>query len=136
MEVRLVADQHDGQAKTAKYSELARGRRRDLLHFARDVQQLLVDQFHHLEGLRTGDAVHQHVTVDVYAVLRGEYGILVLSGRVHQLQLVVLVVHPSGLGECWAEVRLGFWVLDSGVTHCFLSWGRTNRRTVPPRTGC
>lgn len=71
----------------------------NVLSLSHDVQQLLVDDLNDFERLLAGDRVHQHVPVEVHAVLGGEYAVLILTGGVHQFYLVVGWVDACDLGE-------------------------------------
>lgn len=71
----------------------------NLLSLPHHVQQLLVDDLDDLERLLTGDGIHQHVPMEIHAVLGREYAVLILTGGVDQFHFVVGRINASDFGE-------------------------------------
>jgi len=51
------------------------------IHYAAEVDDLVIDDLHHVEGLAGRNGVHEDVSVDADGVLRPEEGVFVLCRR-------------------------------------------------------
>ena len=95
MQIGFVSHQHHGNATNGTKIDPSTTllfitfTRTNILSLSHHVQQLLVDDLDDFERLLAGDRVHQHVPVEVHAVLGGKYAVLILTGGVDQFHLVV-----------------------------------------------
>ena len=64
------------------------------------IQDLIPNDSTHLKALFTPNRVYNHVAMDPDEMLAIKYRILVLSGRINDLDRKVLVLVPDNFGEC------------------------------------
>ena len=83
-----------------------------------------------------GLPVHKAKPVHVHRVLSWEDGVLVLTRRVHQLQVVLLSLDASLLGQSCAQLAVSGQGSNTprAATHCFRWLDRKSQSSCPPRT--
>lgn len=69
------------------------------LDFAHHIQQFVIDDLDDFERFRRVDRIHEHVAVHVHRILGGKYRIFVLSRRVDEFQVVILISDAGGFRE-------------------------------------
>ena len=71
-----------------------------VLSNADQVHQFFVDIFANFETMHRIDGINQYVTVDIDGILCGEYGVLILTSCVHNMQVVMMPIDVHCLVEC------------------------------------
>lgn len=70
------------------------------VHYATEVDDLVVDDLDHVERLAGRDGVHEDVSMDAYGVFRPEEGILILTSGVNDLAVILGALVGNGFHEC------------------------------------